>query len=387
MDTIEDIGRRPMDVTGRLNILLVHVWFWPHVGGGDRHVELLGRELVAKGHKVTVWCADVPEHNEKEFSRHGISVVRIPATSVLGGVDPIVSIKNLDMSDFDIVHLHDTLPILIRKTALKASKMGIPIVTTYHNDYVKSTLIGRLIKRIRWSLQGNRTLSSSEIIIALRPYFGDLLRSKGARGEIRIIPTGFEPPQDSRRRPERAPEGPFLLYLSRLTKQKGVDILLDAWGSMDDNERNGHAMVVAGTGPMEQDVIDASNSPSESDLHHLGLVDEEEKSWLLENASGLVLPSRFEGLPAILLEGAWAGLPVAMADVNGLGDFVEKGGFGITFQSNSSMQCKLAMLRLSMAEDEQKISWSKNGRNLAEMYLWPKVADKIEAAYSDAVNK
>ena len=168
-----------MGVTGRLNILLVHVWFWPHVGGGDRHVELLGRELVAKGHKVTVWCADVPEHNEKEFSRHGISVIRIPATSVLGGVDPVVSIKNLDMSDFDIVHLHDTLPILIRKTALKASKMGIPIVTTYHNDYVKSTFIGRLIKRIRWSLQGNRTLSSSEIIIALRPYFGDLLDRRG----------------------------------------------------------------------------------------------------------------------------------------------------------------------------------------------------------------
>ena len=164
MHTIEDLGRRTMVVTRRLNILLVHVWFWPHVGGGDRHVELLGRELVAKGHKVTVWCADVPEHSEKEFSRHGITVVRIPATSVLGGVDPVVSIKNLDMSDFDVVHLHDTLPILIRKTALKASKLGIPIVTTYHNDYVKSTFIGRLIKRIRWSLQGNRTLSSSEII-------------------------------------------------------------------------------------------------------------------------------------------------------------------------------------------------------------------------------
>ena len=131
----------------------------------------------------------------------------------------------------------------------------------------------------------------------------------------------------------------------------------------------------------------SDNSLSESDLHHLGLVDEEGKSWLLENASSLVLPSRFEGLPAILLEGAWAGLPVAMADVNGLGDFVEKSGFGITFQSNSSMQCKFAMSRLTVAEDEQKNSWSKNGRILAEMYLWPKIADEIEAAYNDAVNK
>ena len=156
---------------------------------------------------------------------------------------------------------------------------------------------------------------------------------------------------------------------------------------MDDTERNGHTMVVAGTGPMEQDVIDASNSPSESDLYHLGLVDEEEKSWLLRNASGLVLPSRFEGLPAVLLEGAWTGLPVAMADVNGLGNFVEEGGFGVTFQPDSVMQCKLGMLRLSLAEDEQRNSWSKNGQNFAEMYLWPKVANEIEAAYNDALNK
>tara|TARA_B100000035_G_scaffold306420_1_gene308442 strand:- start:1209 stop:1346 length:138 start_codon:yes stop_codon:yes gene_type:complete len=45
------------------------------------------------------------------------------------------------------------------------------------------------------------------------------------------------------------------------------------------------------------------------------------------------------------------------------------------------------MLRLSLAEDEQRNSWSKNGQNFAEMYLWPKVANEIEAAYNDAVNK
>ena len=76
-----------------------------------------------------------------------------------------------------------------------------------------------------------------------------------------------------------------------------------------------------------------------------------------------------------------------MADVNGLGDFVTQGGFGIPFQSNSPVECKLAISRLSKAEDGQKISWAKNGRNLAEMYLWPRVSEKIEAVYYDAVYK
>mgnify|MGYP005709622447 FL=1 len=135
-----------------MKVLLVHVWFWPHIGGGNRHVELLGRELVSKGHEVTVWCADVPEHHEKSFERYGMNVVRIPSTFVISGVDPMVSLSGLDPGEFDIVHLHDTLPILIRKVAKKASRLGVPIVTTYHNDYLKSSYSGKLLKWVRWHL-------------------------------------------------------------------------------------------------------------------------------------------------------------------------------------------------------------------------------------------
>ena len=76
-----------------------------------------------------------------------------------------------------------------------------------------------------------------------------------------------------------------MLYLSRLTKQKGVDILIDAWSSMSQNERNGHSMDCRnwahGAG------LSDTQFTSESELHHLGLVDEAEKSWLLNNASDL----------------------------------------------------------------------------------------------------
>ena len=171
-----------------LHVLLVHVWYWPHVGGGDQHVEQIGTELVRRGHRVTVWCADVPANDEKRFNRGGVDVIRIEPSTVLGGVDPLVSVKDLDMSDVDVVHLHDTLPVLIRRTLAKARASGKPIVTTYHNDYVKHTTAGRLLKRLRWRLQGLRTLNSSDARIVLTPYFEQLLRSKGVNGELEIIP-------------------------------------------------------------------------------------------------------------------------------------------------------------------------------------------------------
>ena len=126
-----------------MKVLLVHVWLWPHIGGGNRHVELLGRELVSKGHEVTVWCADVPEHHEKTFKRFGMNVVRIPPSFVISGIDPMVSLSGLDPGEFDIVHLHDTLPILLLESRERSNSiMGTPLIGFM-------TLLGKRVEPIR----------------------------------------------------------------------------------------------------------------------------------------------------------------------------------------------------------------------------------------------
>ena len=70
-------------------------------------MEHIARQLVARGHRATVWVltslstlnADSPE---------GVDVHRLPPRLVLGGIDPVVSVRGLDLP-FDVVHLHDTL--------------------------------------------------------------------------------------------------------------------------------------------------------------------------------------------------------------------------------------------------------------------------------------
>ena len=95
---------------------------------------------------------------------------RLPPRMVLGGIDPVVSVRGLDLP-FDVVHLHDTLPVLIRRTLKRARRSNIPVVTTFHNDYEKHGLIGRSLKAARWVLQGRRTLHASDakIVDAVLP--------------------------------------------------------------------------------------------------------------------------------------------------------------------------------------------------------------------------
>ena len=375
----------PSDGDTPLKVLLVHVWYWPHIGGGNQHVEHIARQLVARGHKATVWCADIPEHSEKRFVRDGVEVIRLPPTRVLGGIDPIVSIKDLDM-DFDIVHLHDTLPVLIRRSVKRARKEGVPVVTTFHNDYIKTTLFGKILKRLRWVLQGRRTLHASNARIALTPYYARHLHGRGVRQPIDVLPNGFEPVAEDATRPSTLPPDsetqPLLVFVGRLSEQKGLDVLMDAWDLLCETGEPQARLAIAGSGELDQwlnERIATSTYPDS--IAKLGRVNDSEKRWLFEQAKGVLIPSRFEGLPTVLLEAMHAGAPTVMADVNDLGRLVTEPNAGISVTPGDAKSLLDAMIALLEANDEQIKTWSTNGQKASKPYLWSNVVDDLLEVY------
>ena len=375
----------PSEVDAPLSVLLVHVWYWPHIGGGNQHVEHIARQLVARGHKATVWCADIPEHDEKRFVRDGVDVIRLPPKRVLGGIDPVVSIKDLAMS-FDIVHLHDTLPVLIRRSVKRARKEKIPVVTTFHNDYIKTSLGGKILKRIRWALQGRRTLHASNARIALTPYYAKHLKGRGVRKSIDVLPNGFEPVAEDAVRPSTLPldehERPLLVFVGRLSEQKGLDVLMDAWDSLCQQGEPNARLAIAGSGELNEwlDNRIASSTYPQS-IAKLGRVEDSEKRWMFEQAKGVLIPSRFEGLPTVLLEAMHAGAPTVMADVNDLGRLVTEPNAGLSVTPGDSNELVEAINALLEAEENQLKTWSENGQEASKPYLWSNIVDDLLKVY------
>ena len=375
----------PSDVGAPLRVLLVHVWYWPHIGGGNQHVEHIARQLVARGHQATVWCADIPEHDEKRFVRDGVEVIRLPPKRVLGGIDPVVSVKELAM-DFDVVHLHDTLPILIRRSLKRALKQRIPVVTTFHNDYIKTSRTGKILKRIRWAVQGRRTLHASQARIALTPYYADHLKGRGVRKPIDVLPNGFEPVADDASRPSLLPSNaedrPLLVFVGRLSEQKGLDVLMDAWDSLCQHEEPQALLAIAGSGELDQWLdarIASSNHPQS--IAKLGRVEDSEKRWLFEQARAVLIPSRFEGLPTVLLEAMHSGAPTVMADVNDLGRLVTEPDAGLSITPGDSQELVSAIKTLLQADEHQLKTWSDNGQEASKPYLWSHVVDDLLNIY------
>ena len=149
-----------------------------------------------------------------------------------------------------------------------------------------------------------------------------------ARGRVRTIPNGIEPPPAAERnlasRPPGVPStGRVLLTVGRLVEQKGQADLLAAFAALEPARRDLH-LVLAGEGPLADPLRrEARARGLDERVHLLGLRDDVQE--LLAAADLFVLPSRWEGLSIVLLEALAAARPVVVTRVSGTEEVVEDG--------------------------------------------------------------
>ena len=108
--------------------------------------------------------------------------------------------------------------------------------------------------------------------------------------------------------PEAGSNGPHLLAVGRLSREKGFDWLLDAFAIV--RKRFAHAnLAIVGAGLEEGSLKTQCHALGlDGAVHFAGYV-EDPAAWFA-GASAFVLCSRYEGLPNALLEAAAAGLPI-----------------------------------------------------------------------------
>jgi glycosyltransferase involved in cell wall biosynthesis len=164
-------------------------------------------------------------------------------------------------------------------------------------------------------------LRGFDAVVPVSRGLDDRLRRAGVHGErITLIPNAIRParllPRPEARRRLGAPEtGCLIGWVGRLSREKGPDLFIDALETLPDD---GWQAVVAGDGPMRAAL--QSRTSADPRVRWAGAVPE--AGALLRAFDLLVISSRTEGSPMILLEAMAAGTPVVATTVGGIPEMV-----------------------------------------------------------------
>ncbi len=163
------------------------------------------------------------------------------------------------------------------------------------------------------------------------------------------------------------PSGEFVLYVGRLSHEKGAQRLLEAWGHLPEIP-----LKVVGDGPLGQQLKTLAASKGLKHIEFLGVCDEARYWQHMQRAKFLVIPSGcYENFPRIAVEAYAFGLPILASRLGSLIEIIEEGRSGFLFDSLDPMD--LASRARTM--------W---GMDLNQMSA--RARDIFETQYSPAVN-
>ena len=358
-------------------VLLVNKFYYNR--GGDCVVTLNTEQLLREhGHEVAVFSMRYPRNFSHAWEHCFASEVRFDGpmadkfkalvrTMGRGDIKSAVSRVLYDFNP-DVVHLHNVHSYLSPLIARYAHERGCRVVWTLH-DYkllcpsyaclrggkpcerclghkwhvltgrcMKGSLAGSAIawlEALKWSRK--RLERYVDTFICPSQFMADKMAQGGFDRSKLLVLNNFvtQLPGDALPTAERED---YYCYVGRLSPEKGVDTLLQAASCLP------HRLVVAGGGPMEQELREkyarCSNIEFRGRLSHKQVAD------LLSRARLSVIPSEwYENNPMGVIESLCAGTPVAGADMGGIPELIDDES-GVIFPAG---QVNALMDAISMA--------------------------------------
>lgn len=311
----------------------------------------------------------------------------------------------------DVVHVHNTFPLLSPSVLAACSDAGVPIVATVHNytlicppgtlyrdGSVCTECVGRSpVPAVRHGCYRGSGLATLPVAAgmalnrrlwwsAVSRFFcisraqREVLVSAGLPGDRLGVKYNFvaEP------RRVRGTVAKHLLFLGRLTGEKGIELLMTAWDRLAADGGLGVPLVIAGTGPMQDDV--ARWAAGRDDVRYAGLRNKAECQDLVAEAVAVIAPSVWlETFGLVVVEAMAAGVPAVAAGHGSFRELVEHGVTGLLHEPGDAASLA-ARLREIAADGERNREMGRAGRLVYERDFTPEVGlERLLDGYRAAI--
>ena len=360
-----------------MRIGIVCPYSWDRFGGVQSHIRAQARVLRRRGHEVGVIAPrslGVDLAGDTDVVRAGVAVA-IPANGSLApiafGPGAARGVRRW-LRDLrpEVVHVHE--PLIPSLSGLALLGADAPCVGTFHASASGSVAYWAarpLLKRVARRL---------EVRIVVSPAARELI-ARYLPGDYEVIPNGVEVDRYETASPIDLGDGRTVLFLGRIERRKGLEVLVQAMTRLRDLEAK---LVVAGSGPEERACRTLARR-LDLDVLFLGAVHDDVKARLFKSADAYCAPARGgESFGIVLIEAMAAGAPVVCSDVPGFRAVAE--GAGLLVAPGDAGALADALRRV-LTDESKARAMSAAGRRAAAGFDWSLLAERLEDAYARAL--
>ena len=285
--------------------------------------------LVKLGHEVTLLCGG--ETGRKEYAWKGINVIELPVLWGINNTSRILKgfITELKVIDADIFHTHHYGSLIPEITAIIGKIRKIPTFITFHNTFIEGDFLRRLLGLFYLiCMQPFLPLYQKGFFIS--NYVKNMWRFRLIRDRKTIYNHINPPPKMDLEKKKNS-----LLFIGRLTHQKGIDILLKAIKIVSKEIPEITLQIIGdGTSKYKKHLSNLIIKYGlTSNVNFLGKLFGLDKWKQFYSSQSLIVPSRDEAFGNVVIEGMLCNLPVIVSDGGALPE--TSGGKGLIFKGMS----------------------------------------------------
>lgn len=375
-----------------MKVLLVNKFHYMK-GGSEKYYFTLAEALEKKGHEVVFFAMQDGQNKPCKQEKYFVS-----ASSVNGGIKSKINMvlhvayskeaykkmkallcaEKPDLVILNLVHKQLTLSVI---DAVKDYDKNLPVFWTMHDliticpSYTMLNGNGEICEACSGGdfshCKKNRCIRGSRLMSALSVHEAKFIKKRGLynKVDLYICPSEFYAEKLSAAKFTTAPvicmrnplpvetsyevnaqDGGYILYFGRLSKEKGVQTLIDAVKNLNTK------LLILGTGPEEQKLKNYALQNNIANVEFKGFIQGEELKNYIRGCRAAVLPSEwYENGPYSAMEAMALGKPLIVSNKGGLPELVKEGVNGYIFSGKQDLADKIEKICKLSPEEYAKL--------------------------------
>jgi glycosyltransferase involved in cell wall biosynthesis len=390
-----------------MNILHVISSFPPahSYGGPAQQAFLICRDLVKRGHDVTVYTTDVldsgsrTQQNSNPAIIEGVKVFRFKNInndlahmnfSCAPGM--AIALKK-NIKKFDIIHLHDFRTFQAIITHYYAKKYNIPYIFQARGD-IENIIRLQKMKHLFDNIWGISICRNAKICVPTAKIEAIQYKKLGvAEKQIEIIQNAIDINQyrkipkygEFRKKYSISGTEKIILSIGRIHEKKGLDLLIKSFAQIQEKIPDTLLVIV---GPDEGFLSELDKISKilniQNKIIFTGPLYGDQKLMAYRDADVFVLPSKSENFGNVVIEALACGTPIIVTNLCGVAEWITN---EIGYIINYDEQELSLALKDILSDDKKRIKMGENAIRYGENFSIKQTIVKFEKVYANAISE